>query len=128
MWPSGSMMKPVPAPRRGPSRSRSSGRSNGSWVSGAGTASRRRVRPLPRTVASMFTTAGFSRSATSAKEATADAATVAFARRAGTTVGSGAEIARAGIIEPATISPTRKAIVAVSDTVTTTNRRFIATL
>src|SRR6266850_2099771 len=141
MLPSGSMMNPLPAPRRGASRSRgvpkSNGPSNGSGESGrAGRAPRRR-RLCPRVVVSMLTTAGFRRSTTSAKltsEAIAGAAAVraaslsrtAFARPSGNTCPrEPAEMADRDT-PPATIAPTRKATMAVSATVTSVKRRDIS--
>src|SRR5947207_7817494 len=119
------MMKPVPAPRRGPCGSRSPGRSNSSGPSGTGRPPNRRRRPLPRDVASMFTTAGLSRSATSANEATAGDTPGVTRARTGICGALGAEIANCGVIEPATTRPMRKAMVAVRQTVTMTNRRVM---
>jgi hypothetical protein len=73
----------------------------------------------------MFTTAGFSRSATSANETSAGENVAAARVRAGTSGTLGAEIAGCGVIDPATMSPMRKAMVAVRQTVTTTNRRVM---
>src|SRR5438552_2894928 len=120
------MMKPVPAPRRGPCGSRSPGRSNSSGPSGTGRPPKRRARDDPREVASMLTTEGFSRSATSANDTSAGDRAAAARVRAGTNGALGAEIAGCGVIDPATMSPMRKAMVAVRQTVTTTNRRVMA--
>ena len=76
-------------------------------------------------VASIFTTAGFSRSATSANEETTGASVAAARVRTEKAGAVGAEIAGCGVIEPATISPIRNAMVAVRQTVTTTNRRVM---
>jgi hypothetical protein len=73
----------------------------------------------------MFTTAGFKRSATSANEDTAGASVAVERVRADSSGVLGAEIAGCGVIEPATISPMRNAMVAVRQTVTTTKRRVI---
>src|SRR4051812_43532990 len=123
--PSASMMNPVPAPRRGPCGSRSPGRSNSSGPSGTGRPPNRRLRAVPRDVASMFTTAGLSRSATSAKDTTVGDRPGARRARAGIWGALGAEIANCGVIEPATTRPIRNAMVAVRQTVTTTNRRVM---
>ena len=82
----------------------------------------------------MLTTAGFRRSAMSANDtAEGDSegeseGAVAAAALAGAGRSSGADIAGAGVMEPATTSPTRKATVAVSAIVTATNRRVIIQL
>src|SRR5947207_798704 len=73
----------------------------------------------------MLTTEGFSRSATSANDTSAGDRAAAARVRAGTNGALGAEIAGCGVIDPATMSPMRKAIVAVRQTVTTTNRRVM---
>ena len=64
----------------------------------------------------------------SAKEMEPDVSVVTAAALVGAGRTSGAEIAGAGVMEPATTRPTRKATVAVSETVTATNRRVITTL
>src|SRR4029453_15193666 len=79
-----------------------------------------------RDVASMFTTAGFNCSATSANDATAGPDVVSFARRSAVTFGFVADCAGAGVMEPATMSPIRNATVATRQIVTTRNRRAIA--
>ena len=92
MLPSASMMKPLPAPRRGVSRSRgvpkSNGPSNGSGASGEPLRPRRRRVSRPRVVASMLTTAGLMRSTTSAKlTGGASAGALPAARRGATAAG-----------------------------------------
>src|SRR5262245_14914542 len=119
------MTNPVPAPRRGPCGSRPPGRSNSSGPSGTGKPPNRRMRPDPRVVASIFTTAGFNRSATSANEEITGASVAVVRVRAVNAGAVGAEIAGCGVIEPATIRPIRNAMVAVRQTVTTTNRRVM---
>src|SRR5688572_21924368 len=124
MWPAASIRNPVPAPRRGPSRSVGDCcRSNSSGLSGSGVA-RRRGRATPGTVASMLTTAGLRRSATSAKDASAGMGVDASAAR-GATRRSGSEWAGAGVIVPATMSPIRNATVATRPMVTARNRRLM---
>ena len=100
------MRKPVPAPRRGPSRSRSGGRPKRSGLSGSGMPGAARGRAPPRDVASMFTTAGFSRSAMSANDAGSrpGRASAPMARSAAETSAWCADCAGAGVIEPATMS------------------------
>src|SRR5580765_2330492 len=73
----------------------------------------------------MLTTEGFSCSATSANETSAGERAAAARVRAGANGALGAEIAGCGVIDPATMSPMRKAMVAVRQTVTTTNRRVM---
>ena len=73
----------------------------------------------------MLTTAGFNCSATSANETTAGDSPAAARVRTGITGALGAEIAGCGVRFPAKISPMRNAMVAVRQTVTTTNRRVI---
>src|SRR5688572_17999953 len=125
MWPAASMRNPVPAPRRGVSRSPwGCCRSNMSGLSGS-SGVRRRGLVLPRTVASMFTTAGFNRSATSANDASAGIAAGGVPTRALGGRASGAEWAGAGVSVPATISPIRNATVATRPMVTARNRRVI---
>ena len=75
----------------------------------------------------MLTTEGLSRSATSANDTSAgDVAAAGTGPRTATDGALGAEIAGCGVIEPATMSPMRKATVAVRQTVTTRNRRVMA--
>src|SRR5262245_37106539 len=119
------MTKPVPAPRCGPCETPQPGRPNNSGPSGTGRPPNRRLRTDPRVVASIFTTAGFKRSATSANEETTGASVAAVRIRTENAGAVGAEIAGCGVIEPATIRPIRNAMVAVRQTVTTTNRRVI---
>src|SRR5206468_3476366 len=126
-------------PLRGSSRSRSSGRPNISGRSGSGMLKRRRTDDSPRVVASMFTTVGFRRSATSAKD-TAPGGTGATCASgptgaAGMTGLSGdglanpdalpvvrepvvADAAADAAVDPATLKPTRKETNAVRQTVT----------
>src|SRR4030095_5652983 len=122
------MTNPVPAPRRGPCGSRPPGRSNNSGPSGTGRPPNRRMRAEPRVFASMLTTAGFNLSATSANEEITGASVAAALVRRARAGALGAEIAGCGVIEPATISPIRKAMVAVRQTVTTTNRRVMGSI
>src|SRR3954463_740536 len=134
MLPSASMMNPVPAPRRGDSRSRGVPKSNGgsNWSgesAGPGRAPRRRRASRPLVVASMLTTAGLIRSTTSAKLTSDPSAGVLLARDS-----SRPEAALAGApaetwdraTPPATMMPTRNATSAVSTTVTMVKRRDIS--
>ena len=76
----------------------------------------------------MFTTAGLIRSATSAKFtsiATGEPADFDDVRRAGL---GASERAGVGVRDPARIRPTRKAVVAVRQSVTKANRRFVVRL
>src|SRR4051794_25266157 len=128
MLPSASMMKPLPAPRRGvDSRSLGGPKSSGPSSDGAeGRAPRGRRLPLPLVVVSMLTTAGFRRSTTSAKltrEAMAGAAAVRARRPAAADLGEGPADTAGRTKPPATIAPTRNATTAVSVTVTRVNRR-----
>src|SRR6185436_8940842 len=133
MLPSASMMNPLPAPRRGDSRSRgvpkSYGPSYGSDGSAGRAPPRRRREPLLLAVVSMFTTAGFSRSTTSAKF-TRDGIAGPAGPRAGRLTGAGLSATPAVTAEratpPARIAPTRKATTAVRATVTRVNRRDIS--
>src|SRR5688572_25191429 len=125
MYPASSMLKPVPAPRRGPSRSRSDGRPNPAGLSGSTMSRRRRVRDPSRVVASIFTTAGLSCSAMSANELVIGPVVAVAVLRTLARVAGGADCAGAGIVEPATIRPTRKDTVATRQMVTTRNRRAI---
>src|SRR5262245_41780047 len=119
------MMKPVPAPRRGPSRSRSGERPNRSGTSGSWNSDRRFVRAAPRELASMLTTAGFSVSAMSANEPTIGPPAAVSLDRTAAGLLVGADCAGAGIIDPATMSPTRNETVATRHTVTKRKRRGI---
>src|SRR5213593_4412112 len=78
----------------------------------------------------MFTTAGFSRSAMSANETAPGASTTlgGDVRAGAGAAGGGAETARDGDIDPATMRPTRKATVAVRKTVAMRNRRVMGSL
>src|SRR6185436_19090600 len=119
------MMKPVPAPRRGPSRSRSGGRPNRSGASGSWNSGLRLLCTVPRELASMFTTAGLRRSAISANDPTiGPVAAVGAGRTVARVVALllGADWAGAGVIDPATIRPTKNDTVATRHTVTARNR------
>src|SRR6185503_150286 len=116
------MTNPVPAPRRGPCGSRPPGRSNNAGPSGTGRPPNRRMRADPRVFASMLTTAGFNRSATSANEEMAGVRVAVDLARSERDGALGAEIAGCGVIEPATISPITKAPFPQSKRVKTTTR------
>ena len=129
--PSASTMKPLPEPRRGASRERS----NISGASGSPRRLRRRESAAgPALVASMFTTAAFTRSTTSAKftngapavrGAPIDEPTaLTAARRGALMVGCAPRLGRRN--PPATIAPTRNATTAVRATVTNVNRLDIS--
>ena len=127
MLPSASMMNPVPAPRRGVSRSFLGVPGSGT-SSGSGRVRLRFAASFPRVVASMFTTAGLIRSTTSAKFTTVTG-TVAPAARMRGSLATGLVGAPAAMEErptpPATMAPTRKATIAVKASVTAVNRRDI---
>ena len=116
MLPSASMMKPLPAPRRGTRRPRreppADRRRDPAGRHGVGARPRRpALRRAPATVASMFTTAGLIRSTTSAK-LTSDPAALAGAPPAALAApddfGAAASIDER-CTPPATMIPTRKA-------------------
>ena len=91
---------------------------NPSGLSGSSMSRRRRVRDPSRVVASILTTAGLSCSAMSANEpVSGPVVAVAVARSVATRAG-GADCAGVGIVEPATMRPTRKDTVATRQTVT----------
>ena len=73
----------------------------------------------------MLTTAGFRRSATSANDATAALAALALAMRDRASRGSGAEVAGAGVMVPATIRPMRNDTMTARPNVTAKSRRVI---
>src|SRR5688572_32957930 len=121
------MMNPVPAPRRGVSRSGAGWRRSYSGVPGNEESERRREVAAPVIVASMLTTAGFNRSAMSANDVmTAPPAGVLDTLRVLASRGSGADIAGAGVMVPATIMPTRNDTVAARPMVTAMNRRVMS--
>src|SRR5438552_7154154 len=134
MLPSESMMKPVPAPRRGASRSsrgvpKPNGPSNSSGGSGTPARERRRRVSLPWVVASVFTTAGLIRSTTSAKLTSAAGATPPDGRAAAWTSTLLAPLPAATEARgrpPVRMAPTRNATTAVSTTVTRVKRRDIS--
>src|ERR687891_263402 len=109
-----------------PSGANGSGRGDSTLISAMSVSGSDPTRSA-REVASMFTTAGFRRSAISANDTDPDVSVVTAAALVGAGRTSGAEIAGAGVMEPATTRPTRNATVAVSVTVTATKRRVIAT-
>jgi hypothetical protein len=74
----------------------------------------------------MLTTAGLSRSATSANDTPTDGTTRDGVTRSGRGRGVVADTAGAGVSVPATTSPTRNATVAERTTVAARNRRVIA--
>src|SRR5215204_3999118 len=90
--------------------------------------SRRRARDLSRVVASILTTAGLSCAAISANELVIAPVVAAAVVRNVARVDGGADCAGAGIVEPATMRPTRKDTVATRQMVTSRNRRGIATI
>src|SRR5688500_16635209 len=120
------MMNPVPAPRRGTSRSGAGGRRSYSGAPGRDESERRREDAAPVMVASMLTTAGFKRSAMSANDVITAPAAGVLAARALASRGSGADVAGAGVIVPATIRPTRNETVAARPIVTAMNRRVMS--
>src|SRR3989441_11379490 len=134
MLPSASMMNPVPAPRRGASRSsrgvpKPKGPSKSSGGSGRPARERRRRVSLPLVVASMLTTAGLIRSTTSAK-LTSDAAATPpdgrAAERRSTLLAAVRAATEARGRPPVTMAPTRNATTAASTTVTRVKRRDIS--
>src|SRR5688572_31827061 len=120
------MMNPVPAPRRGVSRSGAGWRRSYSGVPGNEESERRREVAGPVIVASMLTTAGFNRSAMSANDVTAALGAGVLTVRVLASRGSGADVAGVGVIVPATMRPMRNETVAARPMVTAMIRRVIS--
>src|SRR5215204_1329335 len=114
------MRKPVPMPRRRLSRSRGVGRLSGTEPPSISAELRSRESQLE--MESILTTAGLTRSATSAKETGVEAAAAGTAASIGTSPGD--DIAGAGVSEPAITRPSSTPTVPLRQITATRNRRI----